>query len=97
MSAVSRKLEVIDKIIRLQNEAILEEIEALLRVVEQQMARIEVDPLKNLVKPISKTLDIEALKRAKGYKGVNRPRFNRLIKELNITEPIELLLNQLKE
>lgn len=97
MSAVSRKLEVIDKIIRLQNEAILEEIEALLRIVEQQMARIEVDPVKNLVKPIQKTLDIEALKRAKGYKGVNRPRFNRLIKEANITESTEQLLNQLKE
>lgn len=55
------------------------------------------DLLKSLNRPIKKTLDIDALKKAKNYKGVNRQRFNRLIKEINITEPIELLLSQLNQ
>jgi hypothetical protein len=55
------------------------------------------DLLKTLNRPIKKTLDIDALKKAKNYKGVNRERFNRLIKEINITEPIELLISQLNQ
>jgi hypothetical protein len=42
-------------------------------------------------------LDLDALKKAKNYKGVNRARWDALIKEMNITEPIELLLSQLSQ
>lgn len=55
------------------------------------------DLLKTINRPIKKRLDLEALKRAKKYKGVNRERFNKLVKEMNITEPIELLLSQLSQ
>ena len=51
--------------------------------------------LKKISKPIKKKLDLEEIKKAKNYKGVNRERFNALIKEINIIEPIELLLSQL--
>ena len=51
--------------------------------------------LKKISIPIKKKLDLEAIKKAKNYKGVNRERFNSLIKEINIVEPIELLLSQL--
>ena len=51
--------------------------------------------LKTLNRPIKKTLDIEAIKKAKNYKGLNRERFDKLVKEMNITEPIDLLIAQL--
>lgn len=50
------------------------------------------DLLKSLNRPIKKQLDLNSLK---NYKGVNRERFNKLVKEINIVEPIELLLSQL--
>ena len=55
------------------------------------------DLLHTINRPIKKKLDIEALKKAKNYKGINRERFNRLVKEINITEPIEVLLAQLNQ
>jgi hypothetical protein len=95
MNDIARKYNLIDKIIHLQNNYVLIEIETLLQVVEKDS--IADNALKNIVKTTQKTLDIDALKREKGYKGVNRKRFNSLVKELNITEPIEELLAQLKE
>jgi hypothetical protein len=75
--------------------------ESHLTVAEQDMkittSQKTDDLLKTLNRPIKKTLDIDALKKAKNYKGVNRQRFNKLVKEINITEPIELLLSQLSQ
>ncbi len=51
--------------------------------------------LQKITHPIKKRLDIEALKKEKNYTGVNRERFNKLVKEINIVEPIDLLLSQL--
>jgi hypothetical protein len=53
------------------------------------------DVLQKINRPMAKKLDLDALKKAKNYKGVNRARFNQLVKEINIHEPIELLLSQL--
>ena len=55
------------------------------------------DLLKKINRPIKKKLDIEALKKDKNYTGVNRERLNKLVKEINITEPIEVLLAQLNQ
>ena len=48
-----------------------------------------------LVRPIGKTIDIEALKSARKYKGVNRKRFDRLVKEIDIPQTAEELIAQL--
>ena len=55
------------------------------------------DLLKAINRPIKRKLDIDDLKKAKNYKGVNRERFDKLVKEMNITEPIEVLLAQLSQ
>ncbi|MFN8354505.1 MAG: hypothetical protein U0Y10_08670 [Spirosomataceae bacterium] len=55
------------------------------------------DVLRNITRPTSKKLELEALKKAKNYKGVNREQFNQLIKEINIVEPIDVLLSQLSQ
>ena len=48
-----------------------------------------------LTKPMGKTLDIEALKKERNYKGVNRKRFDKLIKEMDIPQTAEELIAQL--
>jgi hypothetical protein len=53
------------------------------------------DLLKSINRPIKKRLDLDLLKKAKKYKGVDRERFNKLVKEINIIEPIDLLIAQL--
>ena len=53
------------------------------------------DLLASLQRPIHEKLDLEALKQAKNYKGVNRKRFDKLINEINIVEPTNILLGQL--
>ena len=53
------------------------------------------DDLLRLVEPLQKWLDLEELKREQNYKGVNRKRFDRLVKELDIKESAEELLQML--
>jgi hypothetical protein len=74
----------------------LESIHLVMPAPEKQVVPVD-DVLKRLHRPIQKRLDLDALKKAKNYKGVNRARFDALIKEMNITEPIELLLSQLSQ
>ena len=45
-----------------------------------------------LTKPRAKTLDIETLKKEQGFTQFDRAKFNALIKELDIQEPIEELI-----
>jgi predicted HTH domain antitoxin len=57
------------------------------------------DPLKEYVKPRKKYKSteewIEALKAKQGYEGFNREKFEKFVKDLDIEEPVELLLSQL--
>lgn len=57
------------------------------------------DPLKEYVKPRKKYKSteewIEALKEKQGYKGFNREKFDKFVKDLDIQEPVEVLLGQL--
>ncbi|MGB3849511.1 MAG: hypothetical protein WA958_06050 [Tunicatimonas sp.] len=48
--------------------------------------------LERLSKPMRETLDVEQLKIEQGYRGFNQSRTDRLIKEINLQEPLEELL-----
>ena len=51
--------------------------------------------IQKYVRPMREKTDLEALKLEQGYTGTNWEQFDKLVKELNIKEPIELLLSQL--
>ncbi len=75
-------------------------LESIHVVVDRQLNKrttTKKDLLTTLNRPIKKRLDLDALKKTKNYKGVNRERFDTLVKEINIVEPIELLLSQLSQ
>ena len=63
--------------------------------IQEKKEDATTDLLHSINRPLKKHLDLNLLKKAKKYSGVNRERFNKLVKEINIVEPIELLLSQL--
>jgi hypothetical protein len=71
-------------------------LESIHVVVDRQDGKKK-DLLPVLNRPIRKRLEIDAIKKAKNYQGVNRKRFDKLVEEINIDEPIELLLSQLSQ
>lgn len=48
--------------------------------------------LKKIARPMRKKLDLDELKREQNWKPINRAEFDRLVKELDIQEPLEQLL-----
>jgi len=57
------------------------------------------DPLKEYIKPRKKYKSteewIESLKEKQNYKGFDREKFDKFVKDLDIQEPVEVLLAQL--
>lgn len=51
--------------------------------------------IQKYIRPRREKTDLQALILEQGYKGPDRARFKQLVKELDIQEPIELLLSQL--
>jgi len=51
--------------------------------------------IQKYIRPRREKTDLQALMLEQGYTGTNWARFDKLVKELNIQEPIELLLSQL--
>ncbi|MCY7327712.1 MAG: hypothetical protein LH618_04105 [Saprospiraceae bacterium] len=50
----------------------------------------------SIIKPLRKKLRIADLKKEQNYTGINQTKLDELIEKLDIQEPIELLLSQLK-
>ena len=90
-SAESIKLELISQITSLNDATVLAQLVQLLK----QNAPENDAVLIKLTKPRRKTLDIEQLKKEQQFTEFNRPRFDQLIKELDIKEPIEQLLQMI--
>lgn len=51
--------------------------------------------IQKYIRPVREKTDLEALIREQGYTGHDRERFDRIVKEMDIQEPIELLISQL--
>jgi hypothetical protein len=91
-SAESIKLDIINQITLLNDATVLAQIA---HVLKQNMPKNKSAVLNKLNKPRKKTLDIELLKKEQNFTSFNRPRFDQLVKELNIQEPIEQLLQMI--
>jgi len=87
MSEEALKLNLINKILSLNNIS-------LLKKVEETLDEISEDDLilQKLNKPMRKKLDIEVLKKEQNYKPINKEAFFKKMDDLNIEEPIEELL-----
>ncbi|MDZ7876191.1 MAG: hypothetical protein U5L45_00895 [Saprospiraceae bacterium] len=94
ISTESIKLHLISQIASLNDATVLFQLEKVLNI-NQTAKNSKNDVLKRLSKPRKKKLDIEALKKEQKFTRFNRPRFDQLIKELDIKEPIEQLLQMI--
>ncbi len=85
-----RKLQFIQAVSFIQDEEEIAQLENWLDLLQTKKAVSS-----ELFKPIRKKLDPEAIKRSRNFKGHDREKIMRLIKEMDVQEPIELLLSQL--
>lgn len=90
MIANTRKVKVIQKIERLSDEIMLKKIEQLLDNTSNDLLFIQ-----KYVKPIRKTTDIDALVKAKAYKGMNNDVLKSISQTIDIPQETEDLLAML--
>ena len=90
MTIEKLKYEILAEIVKTNDEAILNSIKEMLKKVSS-----ENDLFNRIVKPIRKTITVEDMIREQNYKGFDREGFDKLVKELDIQDPIEELLNEL--
>lgn len=90
-SSETIKLHLISQIASLDDATVLAQLAQILKEHPQKNS----DILKKLSTPRRKTLDIEQLKHEQNFTQFNRARFDQLIKELDIQEPIEQLLQMI--
>ncbi|MCB9351969.1 MAG: hypothetical protein H6573_31425 [Lewinellaceae bacterium] len=90
MTVETKKYKLIEKITSLQDEEVLNKLELVLN--EYSRGNLI---LMEIVKPIREKLDIEQLKKEQNYQGFDKEEVDRLIKEIDLQEPIEKLLEMI--
>ncbi|MCB0596679.1 MAG: hypothetical protein H6557_01015 [Lewinellaceae bacterium] len=90
MTVETKKYKLIERITSLQDEEVLNKLELVLN--EYSRGNLI---LMEIVKPIREKLDIEQLKKEQNYQGFDKEEVDRLIKEIDLQEPIEELLEMI--
>ena len=87
MTVEAKKYKLIEIITGLHDEEVLNKLEILLG--EYSKGNLI---LMEIVNPVREKFDIEQLKKEQNYQGFDKEEVDRLIKEIDIQEPIEELL-----
>lgn len=87
-----RKIELIVQITNLDNEEAVRQVENFVGFLNQQPTAEQLEMIKKVAKPIRKKLNVADLIREQNWKPIDREEFDRLIKEIDIQEPLEQLL-----
>lgn len=90
MTVDAKKYRLIEKITDLQDEEVLNKLDFILG--EYSKGNLI---LMEIIKPMREKSDIEQLKKEQNYQGFNKEEVDRLIKEIDIQEPIEELLEMI--
>ncbi|HRI58897.1 MAG TPA: hypothetical protein PK228_04220 [Saprospiraceae bacterium] len=85
-----RKYHIIQLVTAIEDEKALARIQEDLEEIQRRE-----NLLAKITKPMKKTLDVEEMKREQNWKPVDMEELDKIIKEMDIQEPIELLLSQL--
>jgi hypothetical protein len=83
------------RITKIDKEESLRQIEKVIDLVEHSPNKKQMEMLKELSKPIKEKTDIEEMIREQNWKPIDRKEFDRLVKELDIQEPLEQLLSDI--
>ena len=85
-----RKAHLLEAVNAISDEKDLAEWEEAYRKVQERAARMEKYRAK-----LREKFDLEAVRRSRGFRKPNKVRVMHLIREMNVQEPIELLISQL--
>ncbi|MCB0610768.1 MAG: hypothetical protein H6562_24910 [Lewinellaceae bacterium] len=91
MTLETRKYQLIERITGIQDKFLISKLEEILTKNSGENS----DILSQLVKPLDENLDIDKLIKEQGFTGIDRSKFDRLINEIDIQEPIEDLLKMI--
>lgn len=80
------RIKLIENIKSIESDDELEKIAKIIEVSKNQTTR------NHIFKGIRKDISVETLKIEQNYKGIDRKEFDRIVKQLNIQEPIDELL-----
>ena len=91
-SLSDQKLDLIVQITKLSKEKSVHQVKEFVEHLEKGPTDEQMEMLKKIAKPMRKKMDIEELKGEQNWKPVNREEFDRLIREIDIKEPLEQLI-----
>ena len=92
MTIETKKLHLIKRIMEIDDESIIDKIDEL---VGERLEKDIDSILRKMSKPIEKKLDIEKVKKEQNFQPIDKDEIERLIKEADIQEPIEELLEMI--
>lgn len=87
-----QKLDLIVQITKLIKEESVHQVKEFVEYLEKDPTDEQMEMLRKIAKPMRKKMDLEELKREQNWKPVNREEFDRLIREIDIKEPLEQLI-----
>jgi len=87
-----RKRELIQEVSQIREERDVAQLENVVRQIRERQ-----DGLRSNRKTLPKKFDPDAVKHRKNFKGQDRETFMRLIREINVQEPVEDLIAMLSK
>ena len=83
----NRKIQLINALTNIEDDFLIQQLESLLLKKQSKKLLLE-----KLAKPRRAKMDIETLKKEQNYQGFDRVKFDKLVREINLQEPIEELI-----
>lgn len=84
----TRKYKLIEQIMKLDNAVAISKL-------EEQVKKLENEKFWKAIKPMRKNITVEQLKEEQNYTPISKEDFYKKVAELNITEPLDELLEML--
>ena len=80
----NRKIQLINALTNIEDDFLIQQLESLLLKKQSKKLLLE-----KLAKPRRAKMDIETLKKEQNYQGFDRVKFDKLVREINLQEPLE--------
>jgi hypothetical protein len=91
MTIAALKVNLIQQITHIEDSALLMQLDKIIHELHQEDTAVQ----RLSANPTRPFLDLENLKKEQGYTNFDEKRFDELIKELSIEEPIETLISMI--
>jgi hypothetical protein len=97
MSAAEKKLELLERLMRLPYNEKWERLELVVEDIEKEITATKTpeELLAEFAEPMTETIDLEQLEKEQNYPKYDSKKALEIIKEMNIQEPIEDLINMI--